>query len=703
MHSASSLPPEVQALEAQSAALLFDRDTRSEHVAYAEQSIELQLERSSDIQSLKVYGAAPYELSVQAKVADAWSPVAGLDKLRLDRLPTAWNTFSASRSTRSAALRLILTPTAPAGTATSGGLPEIEIWAAGEHSLVRDNALVQAVQQAWPLNNDGSASSTASYAIPAQTRVYNAKTAGVTVGQGGQRISFELDRAPSQLRRAWLVYEAYGVAHWVSPVRRINGQALGGGELVFAATQWNTLSEPIAPGWLRQGSNHIDFSLPPGSKGSYSVRKLRLIAEVDDGHNLIARAVTAYSGNTPGIDTDTPALLDGDFASGWSPWRDARAKALSSARPELSLYFDKPTQLDELRLHLVNPLAGTIGVDLLVDGQWQNAGLNTVNGAKLGAGWNTLNGFARVAAQAVLLSFQNGAGSAAEIKEITAAGSGVGATWPAAIVLTYPEDSAHGPYYGRSAYLRGHLSLADNGSGPATLQVQGSEPDSGTAGRTASAATTTTVAAKPVPLSDGGFGLRVSKDEMGYGAQSDAQAWAVWLVARYPDGQRLVKRVVLEQGQDASKARGQLPGLANPGFAALINTDEAGLEIDPDAVTGEEKIRITPLSEAQLPRLDPGMTNVTKGPRKGYRFSPTPHKFKKAIRVTLPYDAALVPRGHTEADIKTYYYDKQAGRWVPLDLAHLDRAKKRVTSLTDHFTDMINATLTVPDHPQTVN
>ncbi|MGJ4748703.1 SpvB/TcaC N-terminal domain-containing protein, partial [Leptospira sp. SA-E8] len=65
-----------------------------------------------------------------------------------------------------------------------------------------------------------------------------------------------------------------------------------------------------------------------------------------------------------------------------------------------------------------------------------------------------------------------------------------------------------------------------------------------------------------------------------------------------------------------------------------------------------------------------------------------------------PYDSARIPAGLSEDDVKTYYYDKQAGRWVPLERVEVSRGKKRVTSLTDHFTDMINATLTVPDHPQ---
>jgi hypothetical protein len=94
------------------------------------------------------------------------------------------------------------------------------------------------------------------------------------------------------------------------------------------------------------------------------------------------------------------------------------------------------------------------------------------------------------------------------------------------------------------------------------------------------------------------------------------------------------------------------------------------------------------------------MTNVTKGPRRGYRFEPHGTRFAKPLRVTVPYDPSLLPDGMTEDDVLTFYFDDQAGRWVALDRIAVDQAAKSVASLTDHFTDMINATLSLPDHPE---
>src|SRR5262249_19308317 len=95
--------------------------------------------------------------------------------------------------------------------------------------------------------------------------------------------------------------------------------------------------------------------------------------------------------------------------------------------------------------------------------------------------------------------------------------------------------------------------------------------------------------------------------------------------------------------------------------------------------------------------------NVTKGPRRGYRYLPHGSKFLQTVALAMPYDKALIPPGHTEDDIQTFYFDDQAGRWGALDRVSVDKTNKVGNSNTNHFTDMINAVVTVPDHPQTVS
>ncbi|OQW92337.1 MAG: hypothetical protein BWK78_02015, partial [Thiotrichaceae bacterium IS1] len=138
-----------------------------------------------------------------------------------------------------------------------------------------------------------------------------------------------------------------------------------------------------------------------------------------------------------------------------------------------------------------------------------------------------------------------------------------------------------------------------------------------------------------------------------------------------------------------------------PGQAKKINHEEAELDINAEAVTVEKDLTIDTLNDSTLPALDPGMTNVTKGPRKGYRFLPS-GKFNKKINVKIPYDKNLLPADKTESDILTFYFDKELGRWQALKRVTLDTKGQNVISETDHFTDMINATVTVPESPQSV-
>ncbi|MDY6841621.1 MAG: SpvB/TcaC N-terminal domain-containing protein, partial [Pseudomonadota bacterium] len=56
--------------------------------------------------------------------------------------------------------------------------------------------------------------------------------------------------------------------------------------------------------------------------------------------------------------------------------------------------------------------------------------------------------------------------------------------------------------------------------------------------------------------------------------------------------------------------------------------------------------------------------------------------------------------GFSEDDIRTFYFDENAGQWKELERKSIDKGKKEVVALTDHFTDMINAVIQIPDSPQ---
>ncbi|MFL6138460.1 MAG: SpvB/TcaC N-terminal domain-containing protein [Frankiaceae bacterium] len=139
-----------------------------------------------------------------------------------------------------------------------------------------------------------------------------------------------------------------------------------------------------------------------------------------------------------------------------------------------------------------------------------------------------------------------------------------------------------------------------------------------------------------------------------------------------------------------------------PGQAATIQQDGATVALDTKAVSAPVTIEAQSLCASSLPPLDPGMTLVTAGNADGYRF--LPHMtFKDNLSITVPYDSVQVPDGLTEQDVQIYYYDTTQTKWVPLQRKNLDQAGDNVASLSNHFTDMVAATVTVPDHPENVN
>ncbi|MCW3840482.1 polymorphic toxin-type HINT domain-containing protein [Micromonospora yasonensis] len=141
-----------------------------------------------------------------------------------------------------------------------------------------------------------------------------------------------------------------------------------------------------------------------------------------------------------------------------------------------------------------------------------------------------------------------------------------------------------------------------------------------------------------------------------------------------------------------------------PGMAATVAYGGAKLGIGPKAVRLPTGIGITVLAPGLTPKLDSGMTNVTGKTKKGggYRFTPHPQQFAESIQVTLPYDPALITDDFTAQDVYTYFFDDVQSCWQVLERVSVDEVNHTVTSLTDHFTDMINATVTVPEHPEGV-
>ncbi|MFK3979614.1 SpvB/TcaC N-terminal domain-containing protein [Micromonospora sp. NPDC050397] len=129
--------------------------------------------------------------------------------------------------------------------------------------------------------------------------------------------------------------------------------------------------------------------------------------------------------------------------------------------------------------------------------------------------------------------------------------------------------------------------------------------------------------------------------------------------------------------------------------------DGARLVIGAGATRVPVPIGITPLTADELPPLDVGMTNVTEGPRQGYRFTPQPFAFESEIEVVIPYDPERVGASFGAEDVHTYSFDDASGCWLPLERVRVDEEEHVVVSRANRLATMVNAVVTVPEHAET--
>ena len=125
-----------------------------------------------------------------------------------------------------------------------------------------------------------------------------------------------------------------------------------------------------------------------------------------------------------------------------------------------------------------------------------------------------------------------------------------------------------------------------------------------------------------------------------------------------------------------------------------VTLGEASIEIPAGALKKDTAISITRLYKVE----DTGESLCNATPHSGgYRFLPAGTKFLKDATITLPYSAELDARPQSLDGLYTYFYDTRNKSWTRLERLEVDKESRKVRSLTSHFTDMINATLALPE------
>ena len=177
-----------------------------------------------------------------------------------------------------------------------------------------------------------------------------------------------------------------------------------------------------------------------------------------------------------------------------------------------------------------------------------------------------------------------------------------------------------------------------------------------------------------------------------------------FLTGQYPLLAEEGRRGALKQ---SAPARGSAPAdrgpkvsrTVSPGECAVIQLDNVRLELPVGAVTRNTVISITRLASVGL--LDEGMCNVTPWAA-GYRFEPHGIQFGRPVRITMAFDPEMTGSETATSNLFTYFRDDCQGRWERLERESVDTRAGTITSLSRHFTDMMNATLKLPEGPQPI-
>ena len=546
-----------------------------------------------------------------------------------------WSRVEVPRPVTAQALLLDWQPESP-----GAALPEVELWSAPAAGELPAEAAAA----------DGSWTAAGS---PAALRI--------AAGRSGALFQVRMPVDPAVVSRAFLSYELAGISQWPGAVRSVNGHPAQG----FGATPSTDPSslqvEEIDPRWLRPGVNEIRFS--PG--------RAEAMPETMTGE-LVARRAAAAGGAAPAVPyevRDLRLVLSGE------PGRTAAGHDWDGDSP-LVLAPARPAQPFALEVVLSGRARGLLTAEAHLAGGGVVPLREPVRLGDLGPGRHLLavpEGFP--AAAMVELSWRAPARAkrSGTIDQVTLLASPVGSRQGPDLTLTHPSG---GDAAVEGAYLRGFVTGPAGVSGPPALFVDGREV-AGAVG------------------ADGALGVLVPRPA---GVEGP---WDLSLELRWPGGARLTRVLRLGREADGGNGPGGGPGeveaKATPEGAASLSAKGARLEVPPGAVDRAVKLTMRPLAAEELPPLDYGMTNVTPG-RGGFRLGPHGQRFKKPVRLSLPFDPALIPQELKVADVWTFYFDEAAGRWVRV--TRLKAEGSAVLSATDHFTDFINATLTVPEEPQ---
>ncbi|WP_394821480.1 SpvB/TcaC N-terminal domain-containing protein [Pendulispora albinea] len=461
---------------------------------------------------------------------------------------------------------------------------------------------------------------------------------------------------PRSWSRAFLVYELAGLRHWREVVRQINGLSIRGEAWSPSANGSSTMGgglqvEEVDPSWLHSGDNEIQFLPLPGLNApEYAVRHVRIVGVP------LARVV------------ENPPVHAGE--------KDRRI-VLESPSQVHDLVFELGKATDG---HMLVRAPGAKMVPVQIDLKGLEAGWHRVDIGRLPVTHTiaiTLDG-TKTPSRRSLESIAH------VVSDVAVTASAIPReSDEQRIAVSYP---LHGECVDHYADVRGFVKTLAPSDGIVALAANGRE-------------------VKTALREDKSFALVVPEPDFFVG-----RAWDVTLQATLSSGKRLQRSVrvgpCLDPAVKSDASMLEDDGapfgeVVRAGEAKAITFGGAKLEIPAGAVDKDVRITVRPLVAGQIPRMSHGMANVTPEGR-AFRFGPHGLKFKKPIAITLPYDRASLGEGMHERHIFAFYYDEPLGKWQRIGRVG-GAGNGELTSLTEHFTDFVNATLAMPDSPGPVS
>jgi RHS repeat-associated protein len=606
------------------------------------------LDAPTELAAVTVLGPADGTLTVLATEGDRAVPVESLRAVPVRAGPGEWKRVEAQRGVVAQKLVIEWASSAPLGPTEVGlwgyGLPKLE---------TSDLALADRITAGAALGG------TSTVATPTEARVPSLPNA--ITADPSATFHAQLAADPRSLARTFLVYELTGLGHFTEVVRQINGlQRRGGTPLTspdgppLDSHAGGLQVEEISPDWLRVGDNEIRFYPVPDPDGrQYTVRNVHIVG------------------------LGRPSVVEARMS-------DVQRGA---AQP---LAFDGKSQPHDVVFDVLQPSDGLLVVQALgakgrspvkVDLHGMAPGWHRIDASRLGA----VDGVAVALTQEKRGGMRSRAeGALPLVSDVAVTASALPAAGDdAGIVATYP---LHGECFDHRARVRGFVRSAEGSV--AAFHANGASFDDAV-------------------TRDGSFELTVEEP-----AAEKGQRWTVALEAKLQDGSTLRRAVPMDRCIDQAEATagGPVEDEGAP-FAQVVRPDEnttiayagARLEVPEGAVDHDVRITVRPLVHDQVPKMDSRMVNITPDGR-GFRFGPHGLKFKKPVKLTLPYDAAGISPGMHERHIFGFYFDETEKKWARVGrfgAAH----GGALTSLTEHFTDFVNATLAMPDEsgPQSFN